>query len=280
MLSYRHGFHAGNFADVHKHAVLTLLLSALKEKDKAFFYLDTHGGAGRYDLESAFARKNREHDEGIGRLWGGSDWPSALQDYYRALKSLNPDDVLRYYPGSPWLARQLLRPQDRMAVSEKHSTEIEVLRAEFAGDQQVAVHHEDAYQAVKAFLPPRERRGLVLFDPAYELKDEFERVAEGLSLGWQRWQTGTFAIWYPLRDAGTRARFERMLVGTGVRKMLRAELCLRPIDTAQRLNGSGMIVVNPPWKLKEQLGDLQPWLHRRLGDGAIERSYVDWLVPE
>lgn len=282
MLSYRHGFHAGNFADVHKHAVLSLLLQYLLLKERGFFYLDTHAGAGLYDLGSEFARKNAEHEQGIARLWQRADAPDALRPYLEAVRGLNPatDGAarLRRYPGSPYLARRFLRPQDRMLLTELHGSELPALRALFAGDRQVAIHGQDAYQGLKAFLPPPERRGLVLIDPAYERRDEFARVVAGLQTGWRRWPTGVYAIWYPIVTRAHVDRFHRQVVASGVHKVLLSELLLTPDPGTSRMHGSGMLVINPPWRLQEQLSTLGPWLLEALGGSGEVR--LDWLVPE
>jgi len=205
MLSYRHAFHAGNFADVFKHVLLVQLVRALRGKDKPFCLLDTHAGAARYDLGSAPARKNREFADqnrefadGIGRLWRQPGLSSELGDYLDRVRALNPDGELRWYPGSPRIARDLLRPNDRLILAELHPTEFPLLKAEFRNDRQVAAHHTDGYAALNAFLPPPERRGLVLLDPPYELKDEFERLAEAVRRIHRRWATGIAAVWYPI----------------------------------------------------------------------------------
>jgi len=281
VLSYRHGFHAGNFADVVKHSILSLLIESLCEKEKGFCYLDTHAGAGCYDLTATFAQKNREFDLGIERVRSRADVPALLNPYLAAIAELNENkSALRWYPGSPRLVRAGLRPQDRMVLTELHSTEVDNLKQEFHGDKQVSVHRQDAYQALKAYLPPRERRGLVLIDPAYELKGELARILEGLKDGWERWPTGMFAVWYPIQDQATRLRVRRQFARSGVKKILCAELGVNSFDMAYRLNGTGMMIVNPPWKLSEQLKQLLPWLTRHLAQQGSGSWSVDWLVTE
>jgi len=283
MLSYRHGFHAGNFADAHKHAVLTLLMQALLRKDTPFCYLDTHAGSAIYDLESTLSRKTGEHRAGIGLLWGRKDAPPEAADYLAAVRALNVQrgqKVLRYYPGSPRLAQHFLRDQDRMVLAELHTTEAPLLKEAFAKDRHVAVHHMDGYQALKAFLPPKERRGLVLIDPAYELHDEFERATESLIAAWNRWPTGIFALWYPIAKREALLRFYRKIADSGMRKVLRAELCVAHDDVPNRLNGSGLIIVNPPWQVDEQIRKLQDWLWKVLAVEGLGESRLDWLVPE
>jgi 23S rRNA (adenine2030-N6)-methyltransferase len=283
MLSYRHGFHAGNFADVHKHAVLTLLVQALLRKDTPFCYLDTHAGAAIYDLESELSRKTGEHRAGIGLLWGRKDVPPEAFEYLAAVRALNEERQkknLRYYPGSPWLVQHFLRDQDRMVLSELHTTEAPLLKEAFAKSKRVAVHHMDGYQALKAFLPPKERRGLVLIDPAYELPDEFDRAAKALIAAWNRWPTGIFALWYPIAKRDSLLGFYRKLADSGMRKVLRAELCIARDDVPNRLNGSGLIIVNPPWQADEQIRTLQGWLWKALAVDGQGESRIDWMVPE
>ena len=281
MLSYRHGYHAGNFADVHKHILLTLMVQALLRKDAPFCYLDTHAGAGFYDLHSEFARQNTEYQNGIGRLWRRQDVPPEINSYLEAVYALHPDQKnLRYYPGSPRLVHYFLRPQDRMILTELHSSDFPLLKKEFAGDRQVAVHFQDGYLGLKSFLPPKERRGLVLIDPAYELKDEFERATTALHMAWKRWETGVFALWYPILTRHVIDRFHRRLKATGIRKMLLAELIVVPDDVPNRLNGSGMIIVNPPWHLQQQIEKINPWLAETLALDKKGKAKIEWLVPE
>ncbi|MGX2038657.1 23S rRNA (adenine(2030)-N(6))-methyltransferase RlmJ [Methylocaldum sp. MU1018] len=280
MLSYRHGFHAGNHADVLKHLVLTLLIRSLLRKEKPFFYLDTHAAAGRYDLGSAMARKNREYETGIGPLWKVEDAPEAVRNYLEAVRALNGGGKLRFYPGSPRIVRHFLRPGDRMALSELHPNEVKILGEEFAGDKQVKIHHLDGYQALKALLPPPERRGVVLIDPAFELKDERRRLLDAVKDAHRRWATGIFAVWYPIQDRAAADDFLRRFKKSGIRNILVAEFGILPGDEPLRLNGSGMIVINPPWRLDQHLNDLLPWLWDRL---AIEKQgawRVEWLAPE
>ena len=267
MLSYRHAFHAGNHADVFKHLVLSLLLQSLLKKEKAFFVLDTHAGAGRYHLGSEMARKNREFADGIERLWGLPQVPEEMGPYLEAIRTTNPGQELRWYPGSPRILRHFLRPQDRLVLSELHPSEAREITREFAGDRQVRVEPADGYQTLKAQLPPRERRGLVHIDPAYELRDERRRVLEALADAHRRWATGIFAVWYPIQDRATADDFLRRLARLGLPKVLVTEFCVLP-EEAFRLTGSGMILVNPPWQLDEQLRHLLPWLSTQLGVGG------------
>jgi 23S rRNA (adenine2030-N6)-methyltransferase len=277
MLSYRHAYHAGNHADVFKHLVLTLLVQSLLKKEKPFLILDTHAGAGRYHLRSEMARKNREFASGIERLWEVANAPEAIGHYLEAVRTTNPGRELHWYPGSPRIFRHFLRPQDRLVLSELHPNEARDISREFAGDRQVRVEAADGYQALKAQLPPKERRGLVHIDPAYELKDEHRRVLEALADAHRRWATGIFAVWYPIQDRATADGFLRRLKKLGLPEVLVTECCVMP-EEAFRLTGSGMIIVNPPWQLDEQLRQVLPWLSTQLGVGGQNSWRAEGLV--
>ncbi len=278
-MNYRHAFHAGNFADVMKHAILAMLIDHLRLKPAPFCVLDTHAGIGRYDLTSEMALRTGEYEGGIARLFGQAPPHPALAPYLEAVAALNPDNALRWYPGSPRLARALLRPQDRLVLSELHPDDAFVLKREFAGDPQVAVHHMDAYLALKAHLPPKEKRGLVLIDSPFEKVDEFTLLANGLMQAHARWPTGIYAIWYPIKERPAVWRFEEALAGAGIPKILIAEVTIHREDTHRRLNGCGMAIINPPWKLDETLAEMLPVLHAIL-PGTGGGSRVSWLVPE
>jgi 23S rRNA (adenine2030-N6)-methyltransferase len=271
-MNYRHIYHAGNFSDVVKHAVLALLLERLRAKDTPFCVLDTHAGIGRYDLHSVEAGKTGEFRSGIARLLDRTDLPAALSPYLDAVRALNPEDprpeALRWYPGSPRLARALMRPGDRLVLAELHPEDAAILKREFADDRVVAVHHMDGWLTLKAFLPPPERRGLVLIDPPFEQPDEFDRLVQGLTLGHKRWPTGIFALWYPIKERPAVWRFHEALERTGIPRIIAAEVTVFPEDTHMRLNGAGMVVVNPPWQFDSALETLLPALHRALGAEA------------
>jgi 23S rRNA (adenine2030-N6)-methyltransferase len=281
MLSYRHIYHAGNFADVFKHVVLVQLFRALTRKDAACLVLDTHAGIGRYDLAADAAQKNREFADGVLRLPNCGDAPQAVMDYLSLVHAENADrDTLVYYPGSPRLLRAMLRPQDRLVLSELHKADHAQLKGLFAGDRQVAVHLQDAYLGLKAFLPPKEKRGLVLIDPPYERKDEYERVAASLRLAYGRWPTGVYALWYPVMSRSLVARFHAAVAATGIRRILRTELCIDEASERTRFAGSGLLIVNPPWSLHAEIAEVLPWLWRCLAPEGRGGTSVDWLVPE
>lgn len=280
MFGYRHIFHAGNFADVTKHVILIALLDALCRKESPFCVVDTHGGIGRYPLDAPQAQQNREFAGGIGQLWGRSDLPQHAGRYLSLVERFNPDGQLHTYPGSPRLVRESLRPGDRLIVTELNPHDHATLRAEFAGDPQVSVHLQDAYQGLKAFLPPKERRGLVLIDPAFELRDEYERLVEGVETAWRRWPSGIYAIWYPIQNQSLVTRLHQAIRASALRKVLCAELTIRPAVQRSGLNGSGMLIINPPWQLEQTLETELAYLQAHLQDSEQGSHRVEWLVGE
>jgi len=280
VLAYRHLFHAGNFADVFKHALLARLLAALGEKAKPLCYLDTHAGTARYDLRHPWAEKAREYAHGIGRLWELTKVPEGLAVYLDAVRAENPDGKLRFYPGSPRIARRLIRPGDRMVLTELNKRDCAALETVFAGDRQVQVRCMDGYQALKAFLPPRERRGLVLLDSSFDRAGEFARIVAALAAARERWATGIYAVWYPLMEPSTMRRFERDLVATEIRKILQLELTVAPESWTATMRGCGMLIVNPPWKLDTAARPLLAWLAGALAQAGTGGSSVRWLAPE
>jgi 23S rRNA (adenine2030-N6)-methyltransferase len=280
MLAYRHLFHAGNFADVFKHALLTRLLLALARKDKPFFYLDTHAGTGLYDLDHAWARKLAEHRAGIDLVWQRRDAPAALEPYLAAVRADNGGERVRFYPGSPRIARRLLRAGDRMALVELNRDDCAELARRFEGDRQVQVHCMDGYHALKALLPPLERRGLVLIDSSFDRAHEFDRLVAGLNVAHKRWATGVYALWYPLMEAHALHAFDRAVVASGIRKVLKLELSVLPAGWAESLRGCGMLVVNPPFGFDAQARPLLQWLWQVLAEAGTGGHAVSWLVPE
>ncbi|CAG9239469.1 Ribosomal RNA large subunit methyltransferase J [Paraburkholderia tropica] len=272
MLSYRHAFHAGNHADVLKHAVVVQLLHYLSKKDKSYWYIDTHAGAGAYALREGYATKNAEFDTGIGKLWGRTDLPPMLSDYVDEVAALNPDGHLRFYPGSPYLAWRLMREQDRMRLFELHSTEIDVLRHRFhdAG-RRVMIYAGDGFDGVKTLLPPPPRRALVLIDPSFEDKRDYSRTVKCVEEGLERFATGTYAVWYPQVTRPESQRFPEQLKRLQEKNWLHVSLSVkRPPRDGFGLFGSGMFIVNPPYTLVAALKETMPWLVKTLGedDGA------------
>lgn len=281
-MNYRHVFHAGNFADVLKHAVLVALLRALTRKDAPLAYLETHAGAGRYDLGGAEAARTREHEAGIGRLLAAPRLPAPLADYVAVVRGDQPaNEPLREYPGSPLIAARLLRAQDRLLLCELEESAHAALRLAFTGDPRVAVHRRDGYAALKALLPPAERRGLVLVDPPFEAQEaEFDAIASALGAAFRRFPQGVYAVWYPIKLRRHVARFHRWLRDCGMPKVLVAEVLLRPDDSALTLNGCGMAIANTPWQFERDLAPALAALPVLLGAGAGGGQRLEWLVAD
>jgi 23S rRNA (adenine2030-N6)-methyltransferase len=264
-MNYRHAFHAGNFADVFKHAILLALLDALTAKAKPLCCLDTHAGRGSYRLDEIEARRTGEWRDGIGRLFDAPDPPAPLRRYVEAVRACNPDGRLHLYPGSPLLAAHALRGNDRLVLCELQPDEAAALRALFRGDGRVHVHARDGYAALNALLPPAEKRGLALVDPPFEAQErEFDAIRAALGHAHARWPNGTYAVWYPIKSRRTLVPFHRHLSAGPFGEVLAAELLVRPDDSPLRLNGCGMLVANPPWKLDATLAVLLPALQRVL----------------
>ncbi|MFX1734394.1 23S rRNA (adenine(2030)-N(6))-methyltransferase RlmJ [Paraburkholderia sp. A1RI_3L] len=267
MLSYRHAFHAGNHADVLKHTVVVQLLRYLGKKDKAYWYIDTHAGAGAYSLQEGYATKTAEYETGIAKLWNRRDLPEALADYVSEVAALNADGELRYYPGSPYLAWRLMREQDRMRLFELHSTEIEVLRHNFReAGRRVMMFAGDGFEGIKALLPPPSRRALVLVDPSFEDKRDYARTLNCVEECLKRFATGTYAIWYPQVTRPESQRFPEQLKRLQSTNWLHATLTVsRPPEDGFGLYGSGMFVLNPPYTLAATMKETLPWLVKALG---------------
>ena len=281
MLSYRHSFHAGNHADVLKHIVLMLILENLKLKDKGFYYLDTHAGVGRYQLSSDEAEKTGEYKEGIGRLWERTDLPQEISHYVDLIKNLNfGAKALRYYAGSPLIAAQLLRPQDRALLTELHPRDFPLLRNNFKEFKNVSVKCDNGFQQLKDTLPPKERGGLVLIDPPYELKEDYDLVVKAAEEGYKRFATGTYAIWYPVVLRQQTKRIFKGLQASGIRKILKIELAVRPDSDQRGMTASGMAVINPPWTLENQMKAILPYLVKTLVPEGTGSWTVEWITPE
>jgi 23S rRNA (adenine2030-N6)-methyltransferase len=284
-MNYRHIYHAGNFADVLKHAVLARLVTYLKQKDKAFRVLDTHAGIGLYDLSSEEAQKTGEWRDGIGRLLADPLPPAVqpiLSPYLEAIKALNADlgDGLTQYPGSPKLTRLLMRPQDRLSAMELHPDDYETLHRLFDGDYQSRITELDGWLALGAHLPPKEKRGLVLVDPPFEEAGEFERLEKGLAKAYRRFPGGTFCLWYPLKANAPIAEFHEALRALNIPKMLCCELTVKSDRGTTGLTGSGLIIVNPPFTLKGELDVLLPFLKDRLKQDRFASARAVWLRGE
>lgn len=281
MLSYRHSFHAGNHADVVKHIVLMLIIESLQKKEKGFYYLDTHAGVGHYKLSSFEANKTGEYLEGIARLWERDDLPADVARYVKLIKKLNSNNPqLRYYAGSPLIAATMLRPQDRALLTELHPADYPLLRKNFSEFKNVTTKRDNGFQQLKATLPPKERRGLVLIDPPYELKEDYLLVVQALMEGHKRFATGTYAIWYPVVLRKHIKQMIRNLENTGIRNILQIELAVKPDAENRGMTASGMIVVNPPWKLANQMKQILPYLNKVLTPEGTGSNTVHWITPE
>lgn len=281
MLSYRHAFHAGNHADVLKHMVMIQLLRYLAQKDTAYMVIDTHAGAGVYALDGNYASKNAEYETGIAPLWDRNDLPEAVADYVRLVKSLNPSGKMRYYPGSPYCANEVMREQDRLRLFEMHPTEVKVLEDNFrkldahaaqqgirpsARGKRVLVHRGDGFLGLKALLPPPSRRALVLIDPPYEDKRDYQRVKETLQDALVRFPTGTYAVWYPVLQRIESKQFSDRLKRLGAKSWLNVTLSISsPSPDGFGLHTSGMFLLNPPWTLEATLREVMPYLVQVLG---------------
>ncbi|WP_439294689.1 23S rRNA (adenine(2030)-N(6))-methyltransferase RlmJ [Lonepinella sp. BR2882] len=281
MLSYRHSFHAGNHADVLKHIVQMLIIENLQQKDKGFYYLDTHAGVGKYRLFSEEAEKTAEYLEGIARLWEQKDLPEEIQRYVNLIKKLNyGDKELRYYAGSPFIAALMLREQDRALFTELHPADYPLLRNTFKEYDNITTKRDNGFQQLKATLPPKERRGLVLIDPPYELKEDYDLVVQAVVEGYKRFATGIYAIWYPVVLRQQTKRIIKGLEATGIRKILQIELAVRPDSDQRGMTASGMIVINPPWQLESQMKQLLPYLVKTLVPENTGSWKVSWITPE
>ena len=280
MLSYRHSYHAGNHADVLKHIVLTLCINSLKEKEKPFLYLDTHSGAGRYLLQSEHSEKTGEYLSGINLIWQQSETPELLNTYLSVLKRYNPFDNLKYYLGSPLIAKQLLREQDKINLTELHPSDYPLLRQEFSKDKRARVLREDGFSQLKSKLPPESRRGIVLIDPSYEIKDDYQKIPKALLEAYKRFATGIYLIWYPVVSRTQTQKMIDEIVNLGIKKISQFEFAIKPDNNQKGMTASGMIVINPPWKLQQQMQTIMPWLKNTLDTEKTGNYLIKELVPE
>jgi 23S rRNA (adenine2030-N6)-methyltransferase len=280
-MNYRHAFHAGNFADVLKHAVLARILLHLCDKPQAFRVIDTHAGTGLYDLAGAEASRTGEWRDGIGRINAVTLTTAAqvlLKPYLDAVAALNPDGTLRRYPGSPLVALSLMRPQDRLIACELEPGAAAALAHNLRADKRAKSIAIDGFLALNAYVPPTERRGVVVIDPPFEERDEFARLARGLEAAHRKWATGVYLAWYPRKDPEGAAAFATRLKRHGLEKVLRVEIELG--GDPERLVGAGLLIVNPPWRLEDELGVLLPELAKALAKDSRPRVRLDRLTSE
>ena len=258
MLSYRHSFHAGNFADVIKHIVIVEILEYLTQKEKAFDYIDSHAGAGLFSLESDHATKLHEYHNGIAKL-NSADWPE-LTRYFEIVSNFNESGTLAYYPGSPMIARDFLRTSDKAWLYELHPADFALLKENIGSDRQIRLKHEDGFKGLLSLLPPLSRRGLVLIDPSYEVKTDYQQVVNTIVQAHKKFATGTYAVWYPVVDRARINQLTKNFIDSGIKNIQRFELALKPDTHADGMTSSGMIVINPPWTLMKKMSQLLPKL--------------------
>ncbi|WP_457299403.1 23S rRNA (adenine(2030)-N(6))-methyltransferase RlmJ [Phyllobacterium sp. P5_D12] len=282
-MNYRHAYHSGNFADVVKHIILTRIVLYLQRKEQAFRVIDTHAGIGRYDLSGVEAGKTGEWQNGVGRLLDAkvdAKVAELIQPYLDIVRAENADGEMRHYPGSPLIVRHLLRRQDRLSALELHPEDAELLAEIFEGDVQVRVTKLDGWLALGAHVPPKEKRGLVLVDPPFEVAGEFDRLVDGLVRAHKRFSGGTFALWYPVKDRQEVRRFVAALHDTGIPKILQTELMIRPTSPEPRLDGTGMIIINPPFTLDDELRIVLPALSKILSVEQNAGFTLEWIRGE
>ncbi|MEQ1944090.1 23S rRNA (adenine(2030)-N(6))-methyltransferase RlmJ [Mesorhizobium sp. VNQ89] len=282
-MNYRHAYHAGNFADVVKHVALSRLVEYLKLKDKAFRVIDTHAGIGLYDLSSEEAQKTGEWRGGIGRLLRAdlsAEARELLAPYLGAVMAANPAGAIESYPGSPLIVRHLLRPQDRLSAIELHPQDFGRLRGLFAGDFQVRTMELDGWLALGAHLPPKEKRGFVLVDPPFEQAGEFDRLVDGLARAHRRWPGGIYALWYPVKNRAAVAEFRAALRQVGIPKILDVVFEVRAASAEGLFDGTGLVVVNPPFVFESEMRVILPELMKALGEDAKARWSLEWLAGE
>ena len=280
MLSYRHSFHAGNFADVLKHLVLIKILEHLCKKDKAFSCIDTHSGPGDYVLNGDYALKNKEFENGITQLWQRTDLPEDLNTYVKLIKKFNSTESLLRYPGSPLITRHYLRSKDHLSLYELHSTEIELLKSAVNKDRRIHAFHADGLSSALAILPPKEHRGLVFIDPSYEIKSDYDLVIKSLIHMHKRYATGIYALWYPVVDRKRNQQLEKLLKATDIKNIQLFEFGINKDSLEHGMTASGMIVINPPWTLAADMQKTLPWLSNTLGVDGAGSYRIETLVEQ
>ena len=285
-MNYRHHFHAGNFADVMKHVLLLQILTRLNQKDKPYRYIDTHGGAGKYDLSTSEAQKSGEFLNGIHRLVKLDDSikrnaPEGVQQYLKIVEKMREGSGKGAYPGSPWFALEGMREIDKATIFEMQRDVFQQLYYNVR-DKRAGLHERDAYEGLFGVIPPKEKRGLVMIDPPYEVeRKDFPQLVDLIATAYKKWPTGVFAIWYPIKDRAMIDRFEKKMIKTGIRRQLFCEVCVWPDDTPVGLNGCGLLVINPPCKFSEDADEALQCLfpHLRMSENGGHAA-VRWLVGE
>jgi 23S rRNA (adenine2030-N6)-methyltransferase len=280
MLSYRHAFHAGNFADVLKHIVLIEILAYLKKKETPFCCLDTHAGAGKYRLDSNYALQTKEFENGIGKIWQCAELPESAANYLNLIKSYNSSNQLKSYPGSPLISKKLLRASDKLFLYELHPTDFALLAASIKKDKRVALYHADGFKDCLKQLPPSSRRGLILIDPSYEIKSDYRQVSDILVKMHNHFATGIYAIWYPVIERSRNQLLEKTIISSGIKNIQLFELGILRDTSSHGMTGCGMIIINPPWTLATEMQLTLPWLSDLLGYEGEGYYRIQTLVAE
>ncbi|RLL55590.1 23S rRNA (adenine(2030)-N(6))-methyltransferase RlmJ [Mariprofundus sp. EBB-1] len=281
MLSYQHTYHAGNHADLLKHIILGDVVTAMQQKETPMFLFDAFASRGIYDLHSPEALKNREFDTGIGKVWPlrHANAPTGITRWFKHIEAENSDGSFARFPGSTSLLASMLRAQDRLAACDLHPQEFEGLRNSFKSSRQLALHKRDAFEALGALLPPKEKRGMVFLDPSYEDKSEYKKIAQSIIHSHQHFRAGVYVIWYPLLPAERHKELFQELKRSGIRKILRLELDCGDNFPDMQMHGSGMLIINPPWHAKQAMQTSLHWINEKLTAGS-GTAYFGWLVPE
>jgi 23S rRNA (adenine2030-N6)-methyltransferase len=282
MLSYQHAYHAGNFADCHKHAILCALTDALHSKDSAITWYDFFAGRGAYKLDSIESIKTGEYRQGIQSLWADQSWPASAQSYYQALQAYNPDSLINY-PGSPILMQDRLRPQDKLVCIEAHPQEYDALEYHLGHSDQTALHKRNAWEAVSALLPPKTPRGVAFFDPSYEVKQDYLTLADKIIKVFPRWAHGVYVVWYPILPARQHKDMLTALRAHITRKTLVSEIYVQSDKAKQQrvgMIGSGMLIINPPWQFEHNITEIGKWLVPALKQDNNAHHALQWLVTE
>lgn len=278
MLSYRHAFHAGNFADVLKHSVLSLVLDYMTRKEKGFSYIDSHSGAGMYQLADEYAQKTGEYKEGIEKIINDDEAPESLECYLSLINSLNLNSELEVYPGSPGIAKAFVRRQDSSHLFELHPTDIQHLEDFCDRWRKVFVKQSDGYQGVLGLLPPPSRRGVVLIDPPYELKEDYQKAVKTIIKAYSKFSTGTYILWYPVVKRELIDEMSESFTTSSVKNLLQVEFCLEDDTDEYGMTGTGLFIVNPPWQLSQQLEEILPYLKTKLGSNESRYSLTQLIA--
>ncbi|BFM49473.1 23S rRNA (adenine(2030)-N(6))-methyltransferase RlmJ [Marinomonas sp. THO17] len=280
MLSYRHIYHAGNHADILKHVTVSQICRHFIKKETPFFYLDTHAGIGQYELTSDQAQKNKEFHSGISRLLQQEQLPNAVEGLMDIVRDMNDANNLAWYPGSPKVVDYYTRQKDKLHLCELHPNDFPLLAALFPHKRKANVVKENGFAAVKAMLPPPQKRGFVLMDPPYEVKKDYDYVVQALTEGHKRFPQGTYAIWYPVLTRQQVDKLLKSVKATEIRNVLLLELCVRDSEKQRGMSGSGMIIVNPPWTLEKDAEEFLPFLKNVLAEDNAAAFQITWITPE